>query len=65
MFKTFKDYLIEKSGCHTKKSLDGFERWLENLDQDLLMSYAERFAEHRHQQGVLEGMDWAITKFKE
>jgi hypothetical protein len=41
--KTFEEFLNDKCECHTNNSPEGFERWLEQLDGDEYMVYADEY----------------------
>jgi hypothetical protein len=39
----FEDFLMNRCPAHTNNSADGYERWLENMDIDLMIDYANEF----------------------
>lgn len=60
--QSFEEYLLEvaPSGVHTNNSPEGFERWLENLDTQEVMDYAEDYGNKMY----LAGFDHAaVTAF--
>lgn len=42
--QTFEDYLSGKCQCHTNNSPEGFEKWLEMLDTQEVIDYAEMYS---------------------
>jgi|LakMenE18May11ns_1017448.scaffolds.fasta_scaffold8727252_2 hypothetical protein len=44
--KTFEQFLEDKCPCHTNNSPEGFERWLEQLDVQEVMDYAEDYGKY-------------------
>lgn len=40
---TFENYLMDICPSHTNNGPEGFERWLEDLDQEELMCYADDY----------------------
>lgn len=51
--KTFEEYLeeIAPSEVHTNNDPAGFERWLEQLDTQEVMDYAQGYGEYAHDKG--------------
>lgn len=39
--QTFEQYLMDRCPSHTNNSPEGFERWMENLDVQEVIDYAE------------------------
>ena len=39
--QTFEQYLMDRCPSHTNNSPEGFERWVENLDVQEVIDYAE------------------------
>jgi len=46
MIKTFEEFLQDRCPCHTNNSPEGFERWLEQLDVQEVMDYADLYGEY-------------------
>lgn len=59
--KTFEEFLEDKCPCHTNNSPEGFEKWLEQLDTQEVMDYAESYGELVY----LEGQKWGMKKGSE
>ena len=56
--KTFEEFLQNKCPCHTNNSPEGFEKWLEQLDTQDIIDYAESYGELVY----LEGQKWGMKK---
>lgn len=54
MKQSFEDFLLDQcpSGCHTNNSPEGFERWLEQLDGQEYMDFAEEYGQKCYEEGV-------------
>lgn len=63
--KTFEQFLQEKCPCHTNNSEDGFERWLEDLDQEQLIYYGYRYGLECNLLGFKEAMSKALGAFND
>ncbi len=57
MKQTFEKFLQEKapSEVHTNNSSEGFERWLENLDTQEVMDFAEEYGIEMYKHGFIDG----------
>ena len=66
---TFEGFLIEK---HAKQYVgtdddmaDDFDSWIEGLDQEQLMKYADKYAKTQFLTGRLEGMEYVQNIVRE
>lgn len=70
--QTFEEFLSDKCECHTNNDPAGFERWLEQLDGNEYMEFAQIWGEREYLRGkedMLEAVKrveikTAITKAK-
>jgi len=61
-YQTFEEYLLDQCDTHTNNSPEGFERWLENLDGEEYMKYADMYGQLLHQLGRNEILkEWNET----
>jgi hypothetical protein len=63
-YKDFEDFLMDRCPCHTNNDPIGYERWLENLDAQELIDYADEYGNIRADEyklaedfGVVAGFD--------
>lgn len=59
--QTFEQYLAEVCPSHTNNSPEGFERWMENLDVQEVIDYAERWGKIQ----ILEAQIQTLKEIKE
>lgn len=52
---TFEDFLSDKCECHTNNDPAGFENWLERLDSQEIMDYAEEYGKEQYEAGHITG----------
>lgn len=46
MIYSFEEFLSDKCETHTNNSPEGFEKWLENLDTQEVMDYAQEYGKY-------------------
>ncbi len=51
MKQSFEGFLSDKCDTHTNNDPEGFERWLEQLDGEEYMSYAQDYGAMCYQEG--------------
>ena len=64
-YKDFEDYLSEQCDCHTNNDPAGFDKWLEELDVQEYMDYADEYASECEEQVRKEMQDLMDLKLKE
>jgi hypothetical protein len=64
-YESFEKFLEDKCDCHTNNSPEGFERWLEDLDGETLIAYADRYAQLKYVQGRLDFADELLPQWNE
>ena len=64
-YLSFEEYLLDQCDTHTNNSPEGFERWLENLDGEEYMKYADEYGLLLHQLGRNEILkEWNETLYE-
>ena len=59
----FEDFLSDKCDTHTNNDPAGFERWLEQLDGDEYMNYAQEYGKYCFVEGSKEEFfKWSSSK---
>lgn len=54
--QTFDEFLSDICDCHTNNSPEGFENWLEQLDTQEIMDYAQAYGELQYEAGMQEAI---------
>ena len=62
--KTFEDFLSDRCHSHTNNGPEGFERWLEDLDTQEVMDYAEDYGEYVYREGRIAEMERILATLK-
>lgn len=65
MKQSFEEFLSDRCTSHTNNEPAGFEKWLEQLDGEEYMRYAQDYGEKCFGEGKVAGMDRAIELLKE
>lgn len=64
MFKAFEEFLESECPCHTNNDPAGFENWLDDLDTEQLMNYADRYGNLKYLQGFDRASEVALDASK-
>ena len=53
-YQTFEEYLSDKCDCHTNNDPAGFDNWLESLDTQEVIDYAEAYGKLMYKAGKVD-----------
>lgn len=59
---SFEEFLSDKCETHTNNSPEGFEKWLENLDTQEVMDYAQEYGKYVAYETLSDIQDLLTTK---